>query len=111
MLKPFEGKKADLVICNPPYVSLSEYDALDLSVKGFEPKQALVAEEDGLLFYRLLSQQLPLFLNKGANVYLEIGATQGEKVKELFTNPCWTRIFIEKDLSGHDRFFFLEFES
>lgn len=111
LLKPFEGKRADLVICNPPYVSLSEYEGLDLSVKGFEPKQALVAEENGLLFYRLLSEQLPLFLNKGAKVYLEIGATQGQKIKELFGHPCWTQVLIEKDLSGHDRFFFLEFES
>ncbi|QZA58974.1 peptide chain release factor N(5)-glutamine methyltransferase [Candidatus Rhabdochlamydia porcellionis] len=111
LLKPFEGKKSDLVICNPPYISLSEYETLDLSVRGFEPKQALVAEENGLAFYRLLSQQLPLFLNKGAKVYLEIGTTQGQKVKELFANPPWTRIFIEKDLSSHDRFFFLEFES
>ncbi|MGL5625907.1 MAG: peptide chain release factor N(5)-glutamine methyltransferase [Candidatus Rhabdochlamydia sp.] len=111
LLTPFEGKKADLVICNPPYVSLSEYEALDLSVKGFEPKQALVAEENGLLFYRRLSQQLPLFVNKGAKIYLEIGAAQGQAVKELFFNSCWTRVSIEKDLSGHDRFFFLEFES
>lgn len=111
LLNPFEGKKADLVICNPPYVSLSEYEALDLSVKGFEPKKALIAEENGLVFYHFLSQQLPLFLNKGARVYLEIGATQGQKIKELFADPSWTRIFIEKDLSGHDRFFFLEFES
>ncbi len=111
LLKPFKGKKADLIICNPPYISLSEYDALDLSVKGFEPRQALVAEENGLLFYRLLSQQLPLFLHKGAKVYLEIGATQGQEIKELFGCSCWTRAFIEKDLSGHDRFFFLEFES
>lgn len=111
LLKPFEGKKADLVICNPPYVSLSEYETLDFSVKGFEPRQALVAEENGLIFYRLLSQQLPLFLNKGARVYLEIGATQGQKVKELFSCSSWTRAVIEKDLSGHDRFFFLEFES
>ncbi|KAG6559370.1 Release factor glutamine methyltransferase [Candidatus Rhabdochlamydia oedothoracis] len=110
-LKPFEGKKVDLVICNPPYVSLSEYETLDLSVKGFEPKQAFVAEENGLAFYRLLSQQLPQFLNQGAKVYLEIGATQGQKIKELFASPSWTRVLIEKDLSGHDRFFFLEFES
>ena len=111
LLQPFEGKKADLVICNPPYVSLSEYNALDLSVKGFEPKQALVAEENGLIFYRLLSQQLPQFLHKGAKVYLEIGSTQGQKIKKLFDCSYWTQVFIEKDLSGHDRFFFLEFES
>lgn len=111
LLSPFAGKTADLVICNPPYVSLFEYEVLDLSVKGFEPKKALVAEENGLLFYRLLSQQLPAFLNKGAKVYLEIGATQGQEIKNLFMDPCWTRVSIKKDWSNQDRFFFLEFES
>lgn len=111
LLTPFEGKKADLVICNPPYVSLSEYETLDFSVKGFEPKQALVAEENGLLLYHRLSQQLPLFVNKGAKIYLEIGSTQGQEIKKLFSSSYWARISVEKDLSGHDRFFFLEFES
>lgn len=111
LLEPFQGKKADVIICNPPYVSLSEYEELDFSVKGFEPKHALVAEEDGLFFYRTLSRQLPFFLQRGGKVYLEIGATQGSKVKDFFTNSHWTKISIEKDLAGHDRFFFLEFES
>lgn len=111
LLEPFQGKKADLIICNPPYVSLSEYEVLDFSVKGYEPKHALVAEEDGLFFYRALSRQLPFFLQRGAKVYLEIGSTQGLKVRDFFTESHWARVSIEKDLAGHDRFFFLEFES
>lgn len=111
LLEPFQGKKADLIMCNPPYVSLSEYEALDFSVKGFEPKHALVAKEDGLFFYRVLSRQLPFFLREGAKVYLEIGATQGIKVRDFFTESHWTKISVEKDLAGHDRFFSLEFES
>lgn len=111
LLEPFQGKKADLVICNPPYISVSEYETLDFSVKGFEPKQALVAEENGLFFYHSLSKQLPDFLHEGAKVCLEIGATQGQFVKNFFTDSCWTQVSIGKDLAGHDRFFFLEFES
>lgn len=111
LLEPFQGEKADLIICNPPYVSVSEYETLDFSVKGFEPKQALVTEENGLFFYRSLSEKLPHFLHKGARVYLEIGATQGQLVKDFFKDACWTRASIGKDLAGHDRFFFLEFES
>jgi release factor glutamine methyltransferase len=111
LLEPFQGKKADLIICNPPYVSLSEYESLDLSVKGFEPKQALLAEEEGLFFYRALSQNLPFFLSEKARVYLEIGSSQASKVREFFTESHWKKVSVEKDLAGHDRFFFLEFES
>ena len=107
-LAPFAGKKADLILCNPPYVTDGEYDALDPEVKNFEPKMALVG---GLSFYQRLSQELPNYLNPGAKVFLEIGSKQGDAVLSLFSAPCWTVKRVEKDWADHDRFFFLEFES
>jgi release factor glutamine methyltransferase len=109
LLTPFENQKTDIFLCNPPYVSLQEYQDLDASVKNYEPKDALVGGEDGLYFYKRLSRELPLYLNPGALVFLEIGACQGEAVRSLFSAPCWRRILIEKDWAGHDRFFSLEF--
>jgi release factor glutamine methyltransferase len=109
-LIPFQGQKADLILCNPPYVTEGEYAALDLSVRDYEPKIALVGGEDGLLFYRRLSEELPPLLNSGAQLFLEIGASQGAAVSALFSASCWKNKRIEKDLSGRDRFFFLEFE-
>lgn len=111
LLEPFQGKKADIVICNPPYISEEEYEGLDPSVKGFEPKLALVGGLDGLDYYRRLKESLPLFLNPKAKVFFEIGTGQGEALMHLFVDPIWVLKRVEKDWSGHDRFFFLEFES
>lgn len=110
LLEPFEDKKADIVFCNPPYISSYEYDYLESSVKNYEPKLALVGGEDGLLFYKRLANDLPRFLKTGAQVFLEIGYDQGEVMKEIFSQSCWKTAVCKKDWAGHDRFFFLEFE-
>ncbi len=108
LLAPFAGKKADLILCNPPYVTEEEYAALDPEVKHYEPKMALVG---GLTFYERLSQELPNYLNPHAKLFLEIGASQGSAVLSLFSAAYWKVKRVEKDWADHDRFFFLEFES
>ncbi len=110
LLKPFFGKKADFIFCNPPYIGEEEYRTLDPEVAGFEPKQALLAGNTGLEFYARLAQELPAHLNPGAKVFFEIGTGQGSAVQKLFSAPCWTKRQVEKDWAGHDRFFFLEFQ-
>lgn len=105
LLEPFQGKKADLIVCNPPYVSEKEYHALDLSVKNYEPKLALVGGEDGLLFYKRLSFQLKDFLNEGGKCFLEIGAMQKEAIEKIFPSvECFY------DLAGLPRFAVISLE-
>ena len=110
LLEPFSGKKADFVLCNPPYVTEEEYSKLDLSVSGFEPKMALVSGSTGLEFYERLNEDLPPLLNPSGKVFLEMGNTQGERVNQIFSHPLWKRKEILQDCSGKDRFFFLERE-
>lgn len=110
LLRPFAGKKADFILCNPPYVSSAEYLQLDPEVRNFEPKLALVAGPTGLEFYERLARELPPFLHVRAKLFFEIGTGQGEAVMSLFSKPCWKRRRVEKDWAGHDRLFFLEFE-
>ncbi|MBI3236356.1 MAG: peptide chain release factor N(5)-glutamine methyltransferase [Chlamydiales bacterium] len=110
LLAPFQGKRADAVICNPPYISQKEFEALDRSVKDFEPSLALLGGDTGLLFYERLARELPPCLNSGALVFLEIGSTQAEGVLKIFSEGCWKGKRVEKDWAGLDRFFFLEFE-
>jgi len=107
LLSPFRGK-ADVVICNPPYISTSEYLNLQPSVRNFEPKMALVGGESGIEFYERLARELPPFLNDGAQVFLEIGCAQGPRIQEIFKGGSWRLMHLEKDWAGHDRFFFLE---
>jgi release factor glutamine methyltransferase len=110
LLTPFVGRKADVIFCNPPYVSSDEWMTLDRSVKDFEPQNALVGGEDGLSFYRRLRDDLPGFLNPQAKIFFEIGAGQGDAVLKMFMDKRWKGAQVEKDWAGHDRFFFLEFE-
>ncbi len=111
LLTPFSGEKADAIFCNPPYISEEEYAALESEVRDFEPKLALVGAEEGYDFYSRLSHELPQFLKPGGQVFLEIGSLQAPKIREMFNTSHWTKVECKKDWAGHDRFFFLEFES
>jgi release factor glutamine methyltransferase len=108
LLSPFQGKLTDVIVCNPPYVSTSEFFALDPSVRDFEPKTALLGGDDGLDFYRRLSFDVDKYLNPKGLLFLEIGYLQGKQVQEIFNSPVWMRRELISDLSGKDRFFFLE---
>ncbi len=111
LLAPFTGRKADIVVCNPPYVSACEYEKLDDGVRLWEPKVALLGGDDNLSFYRRLRDNLPHYLNTGASIWLEIGWNQGDSLRALFSSfPRMKKMSLIKDLSGHDRFFSLEIE-
>jgi len=110
LFAPFEGRRGDLVVANPPYVSAKEYVSLDSSVREFEPRAALVGGERGIEFYERLGEELPRFLNPGAQVFLEIGSTQGDAVQKIFSSSLWTKRELSRDFSGKNRFFFLEMQ-
>ncbi|NGX47656.1 MAG: Release factor glutamine methyltransferase [Chlamydiae bacterium] len=105
---PVAGQKFDLVLCNPPYVTEAEYDELDEALRKFEPKMALVSGPTGYEFYERLKDDLPAILTPGAKVFFEIGTGQGEGVLKIFSQGLWEDLRVEKDWSGHTRFFSLK---
>ena len=107
LLAPFQGRKADVIICNPPYVAEQEYPQLDREVRDWEPKSALVAESNGYAFYERMASELPPFLNPGSKVYFEIGRGMGGRIKNIFNHPQWARQEILQDWSSNDRYFVL----
>jgi len=110
LLEPFTGQKADIIVCNPPYISTVEYLDLDSCVKDYEPKLALVGGDHGGEFYKKMEESLENFLRPGGKVFFEIGYRQGNWIFELFSKSVWKQKMVIKDWSGHDRFFFLEIE-
>jgi release factor glutamine methyltransferase len=110
LLRPLDGQRADYVVCNPPYVSVAEYEALQQEVREHEPKGALVSGSTGLEFYQRLAVDFPAHLAKHGRVWLEIGSDQGAAVSALFSGAPWVHQKVEKDWSGRDRFFSLEIE-
>jgi release factor glutamine methyltransferase len=109
-LGPITGRKAHYFVCNPPYVSEEEFADLEIEVREFEPKLALVAKDRGLAFYHLLAKAVPDFLHPGGKMWLEMGHQQGKAVLEMFEGCAAKKMEVLQDWSGHDRFFFLECE-
>lgn len=96
--------EVDLLLSNPPYISVAEWDLMDESVRRYEPKAALFAEDKGLAIYRKLAQQAPARLTKDGQVFLEIGFAQGKAVQEMFQEAFPEKeVAILKDLAGQDR--------
>lgn len=110
LLGPINDGSADYIVCNPPYVASGELSTLDIEVRKYEPKLALVGGDTGLDFYDRLALALPRVLKSGGRAWLEIGAKQGEGVQRAFQAPCWKKSCVENDWSGHERFFSLEIE-
>lgn len=100
----FSGIKEsfDVIISNPPYIPSDVIPTLSTQVQH-EPLLALDGSEDGLKFYRIISENYRRFLNKCGLLLLEIGHDQGESVPALFGGGE-----IIKDLQGNNRIFKLE---
>ncbi|MCX7834729.1 MAG: peptide chain release factor N(5)-glutamine methyltransferase [bacterium] len=94
--KPF-----DLVVSNPPYIRLNEFNSLSKEVL-FEPKEALLGGEDGLDAYRTFQKRLPQWAAKGSVYVFEIGIHQQEGIQKIL-EPISSQIFFRKDLSGIPR--------
>ena len=89
------------VISNPPYVTKEAYEALEPELYS-EPKIALVAEDDGLCFYKKITSEYKNSIKEGGFILFEIGYDQGEKIKKIAESEGM-RAEVIKDLSGNDR--------
>ncbi len=75
----------DAIVSNPPYIAAGEYSKLSREVRNFEPREALLAGEDGLDFYSIIIPQAAFFLKPEGWLLLEIGHDQKELVEGLFS--------------------------
>lgn len=77
----FEG--LDGFVSNPPYVRSGEIPGLQAEVRR-EPREALDGGEDGLLFYRAITEIWLPKLMPGGVAAVELGEGQAPAVKALF---------------------------
>lgn len=98
-----ESDRFDIIVSNPPYIPTAEIDKLMVEVKNHDPYIALDGKEDGLYFYRKISEDARAFLNQGGMLALEIGYDQGESVPKILADDGYKDIKVYKDLSGLDR--------
>lgn len=97
--------KFDWIISNPPYLTEQEWQTAQEEVKQFEPKGALMAEEEGLADLKKILEKARNYLNKSGAIALETGILHHPSLESLAKDLGYTRTESCKDLSGRDRFF------
>ncbi|TCP13173.1 [protein release factor]-glutamine N5-methyltransferase [Bisgaardia hudsonensis] len=94
--------KFDLIVSNPPYID-EEDENLTQGDVIFEPKTALIANEQGYADLRLIIEQSPHYLQQKGWLILEHGWQQGEKVRSIFKEFLWQKVETAKDYNNNDR--------
>ena len=103
LLKPVAGEQFDIVVSNPPYVSVGDRASLAVEVREYEPGQALFAGADGLDVYRRLIPQAFAALARGGYLVLEIGHGQEPPVGALLGEAGLESVTFTADLQGIPR--------
>ena len=80
-LKGIKGK-FDFIVSNPPYIKEEEYNTLQEEVKK-EPKEALIAKDEGLEFYKSIIREGKNLLKNNGFFAFEVGYNQADKVVEI----------------------------
>lgn len=96
----------DMILSNPPYIRTSVIDELEEEVKCHDPVLALDGKEDGLYFYRRITEDAKSYLTNGGWLMFEIGHDQREDVMSLMREAGYEEISARKDLAGLDRVVF-----
>ena len=98
--------KFDIIVSNPPYIDRKDEVTMEDNVLKYDPHLALFAEEEGMYFYRNITEQANSYLNANGVIFFEIGYNQKDKIVKLADmNGYHAEVY--KDINGRDRMAFL----
>jgi release factor glutamine methyltransferase len=108
--RAFEGEpgwdgRFDLVISNPPYIPLTEWEYVAPEARDHDPQMSLFSGEDGLDTIRGIERVAARLLRPGGAVVVEHADTQGGQVPWIFREEGgWTDAADHRDLNNRPRF-------
>lgn len=95
----------DIIVSNPPYITMKEMNDMEKNVLQYEPHTALfVPDSDPLLFYKAIVRYAKGALLNGGRIYFEINSNFGKETALLLANNNFCDINVIKDMYGLDRF-------
>jgi len=90
----------DAILSNPPYVDAGDAALARLT---FEPRQALVAADEGYADLLQLAGCARHHLRPGGLLLLEHGSTQAARLAAALVAEGYDRVACHRDLAGHER--------
>ena len=97
------NEKFDIIVSNPPYIKETDYNNLQIEIKNFEPKVALLGGKDGLRFYKLFANSIDKIMKKNSIFICEIGYDQFSNCKKIFDKSNLKLNKITKDIQNINR--------
>ncbi len=101
------NQKFDLIVSNPPYIEHDD-EHLNQGDVRFEPRSALVADDDGMADIKHIITQARDYLAPNGYLLFEHGYQQSTKVHSFFAQMAYTNILTVKDLANNDRVTFAQ---
>lgn len=98
-----KGDQFNLIVSNPPYISMEEFRHLPREIKEYEPRIALCDEGDGLNFFKRICSIGKKLLQPKGYLLFEVAYNQSEQVKQIMLREDYTNLETVKDYSGYDR--------
>ncbi|MFE0189758.1 peptide chain release factor N(5)-glutamine methyltransferase [Streptomyces sp. NPDC059008] len=97
--------QVDLVVSNPPYIPLTEWEYVAPEARDHDPELALFSGQDGLDTIRGIERTAHRLLRPGGLVVIEHADTQGGQVPWIFTEERgWADAADHPDLNNRPRF-------
>ena len=100
----YNQSKADLLLCNPPYLAKHEIDSLEQSVRDYDPLSALTDFKNGTSFYKHLISNFNKLVKKNGIMLLEIPfSAVTDDIISINKNFNANKSLFYKDLEGKNR--------
>ena len=100
----YSQPKADLLLCNPPYLAKHEIESLEQSVKNYDPLSALTDFKNGTSFYKYLISNFNKLIKKNGIMLLEIPfSAVTDDIISINKNFNANKSLFYKDLEGKNR--------
>lgn len=100
-----KGRRFDLIVANPPYLTGEEWATAQPEVRDHEPREALVAGDGGLADLRTILGEAPQHLNPGGLLALETGIGHHPALESLAPAAGYSRTESLRDVHRRPRFF------
>lgn len=99
------GPGFDLVVSNPPYVTMGEREEIEAHVLDHEPAGALfVDDDDPLIYYRAIGRFCTGYLVPGGRLWVEINERFGKETAGMLESNGLRQTTIHTDIHGKERF-------